>query len=134
MTDIALPTNSPASLRTMAGIEARRLTRHPAFVIGVVLAFATFGAGMLLRHRPVPAWLSWVGAVSYSVYLLHYVVIYLTSGWTMPLIEAAWWQRSLAAAGYLTILLVASYLCYRFVEMPFQSLGRRVVKRVAQRA
>lgn len=53
---------------------------------------------------------------------------------TVPLIEAPWWQRSLAAAGYLTILLVASYVCYRFVEMPFQSLGRRVVKRIAQRA
>ncbi len=39
MTDIALPTHNPASLRTMAGIEARRLARHPAFLIGVVLAF-----------------------------------------------------------------------------------------------
>ena len=41
MTDIALPTSAPASLRTMAGIEARRLARHPAFLIGVVLAFGT---------------------------------------------------------------------------------------------
>jgi hypothetical protein len=39
MTDIALPTHTPASLRTMAGIEARRLARHPAFLVGVVLAF-----------------------------------------------------------------------------------------------
>ena len=39
MTDIALPTSTPASLRTMAGIEARRLARHPAFIVGVVLAF-----------------------------------------------------------------------------------------------
>jgi len=39
MTDIALPTTSPASLRTMAGIEARRLARHPAFLVGVVSAF-----------------------------------------------------------------------------------------------
>ncbi len=39
MTDIALPTTTPASLRTMAGIEARRLARHPAFIVGVLLAF-----------------------------------------------------------------------------------------------
>ena len=39
MTDIALPTTASASLRVMAGIEARRLARHPAFLIGVVLAF-----------------------------------------------------------------------------------------------
>jgi len=39
MTDIALPTHAPASLRTMAGIEARRLARHPAFLVGVAAAF-----------------------------------------------------------------------------------------------
>lgn len=39
MTDLALPTTGTAGLRTMAGIEARRLARHPAFVIGTALAF-----------------------------------------------------------------------------------------------
>ena len=35
MTSIALPTTGSAGLRAMAGIEARRLARHPAFIIGV---------------------------------------------------------------------------------------------------
>jgi hypothetical protein len=52
MTDLALPTNAPASLRTMAGIEARRLARHPAFVIGVVLAFGVLALLDILTHDP----------------------------------------------------------------------------------
>ena len=52
MTDLALPTHAPASLRTMAGIEARRLARHPAFVIGVVLAFGVLALLDFLTHDP----------------------------------------------------------------------------------
>jgi hypothetical protein len=52
MTDLALPTTAPASLRTMTGIEARRLARHPAFVIGVVLAFGVLALLDYLTHDP----------------------------------------------------------------------------------
>lgn len=52
MTDIALPTHGSSSLRTMAGIEARRLLRHPAFVVGVVLAFGVLGLMFALDDRP----------------------------------------------------------------------------------
>jgi hypothetical protein len=52
MTDIALPTSTPASLRTMAGIEARRLARHPAFIVGVVLAFGILLLMFFLDKKP----------------------------------------------------------------------------------
>ena len=52
MTDIALPTTTPASLRTMAGIEARRLARHPAFIVGVVLAFGVLVLLYVLNDDP----------------------------------------------------------------------------------
>jgi hypothetical protein len=52
MTDIALPTTTPASLRTMAGIEARRLARHPAFIVGVVLAFGVVVLLYVLTDDP----------------------------------------------------------------------------------
>jgi peptidoglycan/LPS O-acetylase OafA/YrhL len=81
-----------------------------------------------------PVWLSWLGAVSYSVYLLHYVVIYLARSWLVANQDGAWWQRLGLAAGYLAALLVLSYACYRLVELPFQALGRRVVKRLPQSA
>jgi hypothetical protein len=52
MTDIALPRTAQASLRTMAGIEARRLARHPVFIIGVVLAFGVLALLDFLTHDP----------------------------------------------------------------------------------
>ncbi len=52
MTDLALPTTGTASLRTMAGIESRRLARHPAFVIGVVLAFGVLVLVFALSDDP----------------------------------------------------------------------------------
>ncbi len=52
MTDFALPTTAPASLRTMAGIEARRLARHPAFIVGVVLAFVVLVLMYVLDDAP----------------------------------------------------------------------------------
>lgn len=52
MTDIALPTHTSASLRTMAGIEARRLARHPAFIVGVVVAFGLLILLFLLDDHP----------------------------------------------------------------------------------
>ena len=52
MTDIALPTHAPASLRTMAGIEARRLARHPAFIVGVVAAFGVLILLYVLNDDP----------------------------------------------------------------------------------
>ena len=52
MTDIALPTNTPASLRTMAGIEARRLARHPAFIVGTVLAFGILVLLFFIEENP----------------------------------------------------------------------------------
>ena len=52
MTDLALPTTGSASLRTMAGIEARRLAKHPAFIIGNVLAFGVLVLMFVLDDNP----------------------------------------------------------------------------------
>ncbi|GGL13264.1 acyltransferase family protein [Mangrovihabitans endophyticus] len=101
---------------------------------GLLLALACFGAGMLVRHRSIPGWLAWLGAVSYSVYLLHFVLIYLTKGWLVPHQDSAAPVRIGLALAYLAVLLAASYVSYRFVEVPFQQMGRRVTKRLARRA
>ncbi|MFC5177829.1 hypothetical protein [Nocardioides taihuensis] len=52
MTSLDLPTSGSADVRAMAGIEARRLARHPAFVIGVVLAFLALGLSFGLNDNP----------------------------------------------------------------------------------
>lgn len=52
MTSLALPTSANADVTTMARIEARRLARHPVFLIGVVLAFGVLALLYLLTDGP----------------------------------------------------------------------------------
>ncbi|MEU4161094.1 acyltransferase [Actinoplanes sp. NPDC026670] len=96
----------------------------PRYVTRSVLTLLVFGgsfaAGMLLRHRHTPAWLARIGVISYSIYLIHYVLIelghsLLSSGIPDPLL----------AAGYLTAVLALSWLTHRYIELPGQRLGTR---------
>ncbi|KUL25130.1 acyltransferase family protein [Actinoplanes awajinensis] len=96
----------------------------PRYVTRCVLTLVTFGGafavGRLCRHRRTPQWLSWIGVVSYSVYLIHYVLIQighrvLLSGLPDPLV----------AGGYLTAVLGLAWLTHRYVEVPAQRIGRR---------
>ncbi|MGW7454264.1 acyltransferase family protein, partial [Streptomyces sp. NPDC054787] len=105
-----------------------------AWSFAYVAAWAVFIAGMLLRKRRFPRWLSWLGAISYSLYLLHNPVIHAMN-WLLegraPI--ESWTGRAVQLSAFTAVLLVLSYLSYRLVELPFQNLGRRVVKAVARR-
>ncbi|MER7848631.1 acyltransferase [Kitasatospora sp. NPDC096077] len=97
-------------------------------------AWVVFGIGMLLRHRRFPRWLTWLGTISYSVYLLHNPLIHFMN-WKLeghpPF--TSWQDRSLQFFGLMAALLVISYLSYRLIEIPFQNLGRKVIKAVNRR-
>ncbi len=79
----------------------------------------TFAIAFLLRDRAVPGFLTWLGLVSFSVYLLHMPVLAVAShflrGRPLPLFAAF-------ALG----TLVVSWAAYHLVERPGQQLGRRV--------
>ncbi|MGW7455635.1 acyltransferase family protein, partial [Streptomyces sp. NPDC054787] len=100
-----------------------------AWSFAYVAAWAVFIAGMLLRKRRFPRWLSWLGAISYSLYLLHSPVIHAMN-WLLegraPI--ESWTGRAVQLSAFTAVLLVLSYLSYRLVELPFQNLGRRVLK------
>ncbi|MFJ6139431.1 acyltransferase family protein [Kitasatospora sp. NPDC092286] len=102
-------------------------------------AWASFGLFMLLRKRRFPRPLVWLGAVSFSVYLLHTPVKHFLVwqlGWKdyvreladMPPLERTAWSL-----GYLAILLVVCWVVYRLVELPFQNLGRKLTKATNRR-
>ena len=64
--------------------------------------------------------LEWVGKRSYAIYLWHYPILELMN----PLNATngiPWWKLLLELA----IILVVSDLSYRFVEVPFRSLGKK---------
>ncbi|MFD9411017.1 acyltransferase family protein [Streptomyces sp. NPDC059989] len=105
-----------------------------AWSFAYVAAWAVFVAGMLLRKRRFPRWLSWLGAISYSLYLLHNPLIH-GMHWILeghaPIVS--WTDRALLLTAFMAVLTGASWLSYRLVELPFQNLGRRVLKAVARR-
>jgi peptidoglycan/LPS O-acetylase OafA/YrhL len=88
--------------------------------ISVAAAVAvTFGFAFLMRHRTVPGFLTWLGVVSFSVYLLHMPVLTVVS----RLLRGH--PFAIGAAFVVTTLTVA-WMAYHLVERPGQRLGARV--------
>jgi peptidoglycan/LPS O-acetylase OafA/YrhL len=86
-------------------------------------AVAVFTVFFRLRDRVRwPAVLQWLGRISYSLYLVHWVVMR-----TVPPLPAAVPARGLLSlVMWLGIALGVSQLTYRFVEKPAIDTGRRV--------
>ncbi|GAA0291953.1 hypothetical protein GCM10010302_33170 [Streptomyces polychromogenes] len=97
-------------------------------------AWAVFGLGFLLRGRRFPRFLTWLGAISFSLYLVHLPLKHALA----PLVGAAPPPSSVLGrlawtALYLAALLIVSHLMYRLVEIPMQNLGRRAQRAAARR-
>jgi peptidoglycan/LPS O-acetylase OafA/YrhL len=93
-----------------------------------LLAGLTFGAGLAFRHVRWPAFLTWLGLISYSVYLLHPLVIEVYHHFAWSRQHYYFWQQLLLAAGFLVVLIAVSSLSYLAVERPMQNAGRRLAR------
>ncbi|MFF5259462.1 acyltransferase family protein [Actinomadura viridis] len=93
-----------------------------SWVLGLAATALAFAAGMALRHRRVPRWLARLGLISYSVYLVHPVLL-MVSDLTVgrPRTDAP-----LLFVPYLLALLLVSLATHRFVEEPLRRYGRRL--------
>jgi len=90
------------------------------------LAGLTFTAGLAFRHVSWPRALTWLGLISYSLYLLHPLVIEVYHHYTWTRQPHLFALQVLLAAGLLAIMIGVSSLTYLSVERPMQNLGRRV--------
>jgi peptidoglycan/LPS O-acetylase OafA/YrhL len=95
----------------------------------VVLAALTFAVGWALRRRRIPRWLTALGTVSFSVYLLHPVLLMVND----QFLGRPDHDHALRVVAFVPILVAVSFLSYRYVELPFQRLGRRLNARSAAR-
>ncbi|UBU16179.1 acyltransferase family protein [Nonomuraea gerenzanensis] len=99
-----------AAVVAVCGIPAKD---DPAWGAAVVAAFGAFALAYALRGRSFPRWLPWLGLVSFSVYLLHPILLHLVPD--LPL--------------FLLALIPLSALTYQLIEKPGQRLGRRLISR-----
>ena len=92
----------------------------------LLLAGLTFGAGLRFRHLRWPWALTWLGLISYSVYLLHPLVneVYHHFTWTRQ--PHHFWEQVLLAAAILAVVLALGSATYLCVERPMRNVGRRL--------
>lgn len=97
-----------------------------AWIAAFLLAVLTFGVGLALRHRRVPRWLAGLGTISYSVYLVHPVLLAVSDG------TIGRWRRDnlLLEVAFYVVLLPLCVLTYRYIEAPSQKWGRKLTHRV----
>jgi peptidoglycan/LPS O-acetylase OafA/YrhL len=107
------------------------VSKRPYFM-SLFLAGLTFATGLALRHVTWPRFLTWLGVISYSVYLLHpaLIEVYRHLTWTA---HHPFWIQVLVDALFLVILLAVCSVTYLFVERPMQEVGRRLARRLEAR-
>jgi peptidoglycan/LPS O-acetylase OafA/YrhL len=106
---------------------------NPVWVATVVAVTVTFAIAYAMKNRPVPAALTWLGQISYSLYLLHAIVLLLIPR-VFPDLGAARPAARLAAGfAYLVVVTGLARLSYRMVELPGRGLGRRLTARLTPR-
>ncbi|MET7455769.1 acyltransferase [Streptomyces sp. NPDC005574] len=98
------------------GTSATRL----GWIVAFLLAVLTFGAGWAARRRRVWRGLTGLGAISYSLYLVHPVLLAVTDG------TIGRWRRDnlVLEVAFLAALLPLCVLTRRCVEAPGRTLGR----------
>jgi peptidoglycan/LPS O-acetylase OafA/YrhL len=102
----------PASLALSAVGAGVALEWGPLCALAVAL---TFGIAFVLRGRAVPGALTWLGTVSYSLYLLHLLVLSVLVRITD--------HRPLIVIGFVAGTLLTAWAGHRCVERPGQRLA-----------
>jgi peptidoglycan/LPS O-acetylase OafA/YrhL len=104
---------------------------HRVWPANVAAVAVTFLLAYALRNRTVPTPLTWLGQISYSLYLLHAIVLGLIPRLITDLPSHSALLRAVVGLVYLAVVLTLAWLSYRMVEIPGQALGRRLTVRPA---
>lgn len=91
------------------------------FDASYLVGLALFALLYILRTKAAARWILWLGAISYSLYLIHVSVIQLVG--TTPL-----WKVGgvTAVIAVMIVSIAAASLLHKFVEKPSTEVGRRL--------
>jgi peptidoglycan/LPS O-acetylase OafA/YrhL len=104
---------------------AEQLYYQRGWTTALVLAALVFAAGLALRRARLPRWLTGLGVISYSVYLLHPVLFLILD----QIVGRSRHDDYAMLAGAMILLLPLCWLSHRLVEAPAQRVGRRLARR-----
>jgi len=93
----------------------------------------TFLLAYAMRNRTVPSVFTWLGRISYSLYLLHVIVLVALPHVVPDVGTHGGLFRAAVGVGYLAVALGTAWLAYRMVELPGQRLGRWLAARLEPR-
>jgi peptidoglycan/LPS O-acetylase OafA/YrhL len=115
-------------------VQYRYVTICTILLSTVVFTLVALGNSMfgLLRLQFV----SFLGDISYSTYLLHGIILFYAFRFligikTMQSFTAV--QYSFVIFAVVPVVVVLSYLTYRFIEKPLMRYGKNIIKRRAQK-
>jgi peptidoglycan/LPS O-acetylase OafA/YrhL len=106
-------------------VVGRTNVEQRQYVVTILLAGVTFATGMAVRNRSMPSILAWLGVVSYSVYLLHPLVLDLYDNITFTQSRHPAGVQVAMTAVFFAAVLACAALSYYLVEVPMQKAGRR---------
>jgi peptidoglycan/LPS O-acetylase OafA/YrhL len=105
-----------------------------ALISGLLVWLASYDAGYLLRPGVASRALSWLGARSYAIYLIHIPAFFLVreifyrlAGGNGSFGDSHFWPFVLTAGA---LILLLAELNYRLVEVPLRNRGATVAKRM----
>ncbi|WP_433440881.1 acyltransferase family protein [Nonomuraea sp. CA-141351] len=88
----------------------------PAWATAIVLAYGAFALAFALRRRAFPGRLTRLGVISFSLYLLHPILLHVIPHLAL----------------YYLALIPLSLLTYHLIEAPAQRLGKRLILRTSE--
>jgi peptidoglycan/LPS O-acetylase OafA/YrhL len=103
-------------------------TVERSWFLSVTLAGLTFAIGMTFRHLRWPRSLAWLGLISYSMYLLHPLLVEIYRHVSFTRRHYAFWPQVLVDVIFLIILIAVCSLTYLLVEKPMQNKGRQLAR------
>jgi len=97
-----------------------RLAPWWADPVTYVCAIAMFAFGYFFRHGLEGRVITWLGTISYSIYIVHSVIIH-----HLPQVTES---RFVTLLAWMAISVAVSWVTYRLIEDPFHRLGRSAAR------